>query len=203
MASAAQIGAIHSIAKRLGMTEDERRDAIAAAAGGKRSAKLLTAGEAITVIDNLKAIQGGGAKSRELDGKFAPILRALWISGWHLGVVFDRKDKALLSFLGRQTGLSHTRFLRDTKDARRVIEALKGWLAREAGVDWPGTNDILASKAAVHRAQTRRLIACGFALPDEPTERRMTAEELDADIKARGAVLRKALKTRFKAASNG
>jgi hypothetical protein len=36
----------------------------------------------------------------------------------------------------RQTGLDHTRFLRDPQDARKAVEALKGWMAREGGVVW-------------------------------------------------------------------
>lgn len=70
------------------------------------------------------------------------------MSGWHLGVVRDRTDAALLAFLERQTGLEHTRFLVDAASARRMIESLKGWLAREAGVEWPASGSVEASKAA-------------------------------------------------------
>ncbi|OYW33892.1 MAG: hypothetical protein B7Z41_04120 [Rhizobiales bacterium 12-66-7] len=195
-ASAAQIGAIHVISKRIGLGEDERR-ALMVAATGKRSARDLTSGEAITVIDRLKVLQGDGAAPKGapgLDGIYAPKLRALWLSGWHLGVVRDRTDRALLSFLERQTGLSHTRFLRDSADASRVIEALKAWLSREAGVEWPARGTVLDSKAAVFRAQQARLAALGCARhPDiaNPTE-----ETLDAAIRADGKRLRHALKGR-------
>ncbi|WP_409362078.1 phage protein GemA/Gp16 family protein [Bartonella heixiaziensis] len=58
--------------------------------------------------------------------------------GWNLGIIRDRSDKALLAFVKRQTGIDHIRFLRDSDDACRAIEALKGWLQREGGVDWKG-----------------------------------------------------------------
>ncbi len=201
-ASAGQIGAIHTISKAIGLSETERRELMAATAGGKRSARELSAGEAILVIDRLKAIQGGGAaplkskRAREMHGKWAPLLRALWISGYHLGVVEDRTDRALIAFVKRQTGLDHERWLVSAADARRVIEALKGWLSRAAGVEWPAEQDVYFSKRAVWRAQTRRLIAAGFPLADEPPDARVTAIELDADIAARGATLRRALKGR-------
>lgn len=205
-ASTAQIGAIHAISKSLGMTEDERRALIATCAAGKRSSRDLTAAEAVTVVKQLKAMAGGktGARpaigARELSGKWAGKLRALWLSGWHLGVVQNSSDAALLVFVKRQTGLDHERFMHDAADARRVIEALKSWLARKAGVEWPADGDPYFSKRAVHRAQTRRLIACGFPLPDAPAREDMTSAELDAEISQRGAVLRKAQK---KGASNG
>lgn len=199
-ASAAQIGAIHTISKSIGMTEDERRALIASCAGGKRSSRELTSGEAIRVVDRLKALQGGqtGARpakgARQLSGKWAGKLRALWLSGWHLGVVGNSSDAALLAFVKRQTGLDHERFMQSAADARRVIEAIKSWLKREAGVQWPEDGDAYFSKRAVHRAQTRRMIACGLRVPDEPAREDMTSAELDLMIAARGAVLRKAFK---------
>lgn len=213
-ASAAQIGAIHTIAKRLGLDEDTRRELIASVAGGKRSSRELTSGEAIRVIDRLKTIQGGGAGAtatgaRTMDGDYAPKLRALWLSGWHLGVVSDRTDAALLAFLERQTGLSHSRFLRDPKDARKVIEALKAWLARAAGVEWPtraGADQVHQSKCAVHDALRSRLQAAGADITDMPHPGAMTEAEIDAEIRAGGALLRRLLKggnNRRKGGKNG
>lgn len=201
-ATAAQIGAIHTIAKRIGLDEESRRDLIAATTG-KRSARELDMGEAIRVIDRLKTIQGGGSApaakgARTLDGDYAPKLRALWISGWHLGVVHDRTDAALLSFLERQTGIAHTRFLRSPADARKVIEALKAWLARAAGVEWPSERgaSVALSKCAVYSALRRRLTEAG-ADEHMPDTSMMTEGEIDAAIRTGGARLRRLLKGGF------
>lgn len=193
-ATAQQIGAIHGIARRLGLDTDTRRDVIAAVAGGKRSCADLSKAEAIRVIDRLKALQGGATPARgaaDLAGPYAAKLRALWLSGWHLGVVRDRTDTALLAFLERQTGLEHTRFLSDAASARRVIEALKAWLAREAGVEWPASGSVEASKAAVWQAQRRRLAALGLPVKDaEPGP----GTDLDGEIRAGGVLIRKRMK---------
>ncbi|MGD9770106.1 MAG: regulatory protein GemA [Pseudolabrys sp.] len=163
-----QIGAIHSIAKRLKLDDEVRRDIIARETG-KRSSRDLTFAEAGRVIESLKAlsttVQGGFDNSlngtKGLAGRYAGKLRALWISGWNLGVVRDRSDKALLAFVERQTGLSHTRFLREPRDAARAIEGLKAWLGRAAGVEWPAADaDVLDVKRAVIVAQ-RRLLGLG------------------------------------------
>ncbi|WP_051357352.1 regulatory protein GemA [Azorhizobium doebereinerae] len=193
-ATAQQIGAIHGIARRLGLDTDTRRDVIAAVAPGKRSCADLSKAEAIRVIDRLKALQGGASPARgaaDLAGPYAAKLRALWLSGWHLGVVRDRTDTALLAFLERQTGLEHTRFLADAAAARRVIEALKAWLAREGGVEWPASGSVEASKAAVWRAQRRRMVALGLAVVDvEPA----LGTDLDGEIRAGGTLIRKRIK---------
>lgn len=77
-------------------------------------------------------------------------MRALWLSGWHLGVVRSRGDKALTAFAERMTrdqknpnkpGVKSLAWL-NAGQATDVIEALKDWLAREGGVDWKtGLND--------------------------------------------------------------
>ncbi len=66
----------------------------------------------------------------KLTGKYAKKLQALWIAAWNLGIARDRDDKALLAFVKRQTGIDHTRFLVYADDAKRAIEALKGWINR-------------------------------------------------------------------------
>lgn len=190
-ATAAQIGAIHSISKRVGLDTDSRRDLIASVAGGKRSSAELTVGEAVRVIDTLKRLQNGRGAAHTATGKYAAKLKALWLSGWHLAVVRDRTDTALMSFLKRQTGLDHAQFLHDAGAARRVIEALKSWLAREAGVVWPADSDVRVSKLAVLRAQRRRLAAAGRLITaPEP----LAEADIDAEIRANGAPLRKLLK---------
>ncbi|TDT88076.1 uncharacterized protein DUF1018 [Azorhizobium sp. AG788] len=192
-ASSAQIGAIHALAGRIGLTEDERRAFIARQASGKTSCRQLSGREAVRVIDGLKALQGGRGAT-DLAGPYAAKLRALWLSGWHLGVVRDRTDAALLAFLERQTGLEHTRFLADAAAARRVIEALKAWLAREAGVEWPASGNVEESKAAVWRAQRRQMEALGL----DGSEGQPGAD-VDAEIRAAGALIRRRLKRQVNA----
>lgn len=191
-ASAAQIGAIHSIAKRAGLDEESRRHLIASVAGGKTSCRELTSGEAIAVIDRLKGLQGGGAPARTATGRYAPKLKALWLSGWQLGVVRDRTDTALLSFLRRQTGLDHSQFLHEAAAATRVIEALKAWLAREAGVEWPHRDHVVESKRAVLAALYRRMRAAGLPAPEHADG--LAEAAIDAEIRANGSWLRDALK---------
>lgn len=167
MASPAQIGKIHAMAKKLGLSEDERRNVMAASAGGKHSSKSLTRGEAIAVIAQFERLGGGTGQrpSRTATGKFAPILRALWLDAWNLGVARSPDDAALIAFVQRQTKVDHIRFLTEWADARPAIEGLKAWISRSAGVRWPSDCDPVAVKAEILRAQGARLEALTGKLP--------------------------------------
>lgn len=140
------IAAIHVAKKQLGLDDDTYRAKLALITG-KRSVKDMTETEREKVLTVLRnegfkpAPTARRANGRQqLTGKFAKKLQALWIAGWNLGIVRDRDDAALLSFVKRQTGIDHTRFLKNATDANRAIEALKGWLRREAGVSYGNTN---------------------------------------------------------------
>lgn len=137
------IAAIHAGCRQLGIDEDGRR-AIYARVTGKPKLTLMSPAEKEAVVTELRRLgfqpAAGAAKSKGLTGKYAKKLQALWIAAWNLGVVRDRRDAALLAFVQRQTGLDHVRFLHQADDARAAIEALKGWLKREAGVDFGNTN---------------------------------------------------------------
>lgn len=175
-----QIGAIHALKTRAGMSDDTYRDYLERETG-KRSSKELTKRQAITVIDGLKKLSKpaqGTARKRSLEGPYAPKLQALWISAWHLGLTRDNRDSALIAFVKRQTGIDDTRWLREPADAARAIEGLKGWLERGANVRWNDSDD---PKLCVLRAQ-HRLLAEPWpaALP----------EDLDAFMKELGAELR-------------
>lgn len=135
------IAKMHVAKKQLGLDEDTYRDALMKVTG-KRSAKEMDDKERSAVIlfftnagfqNRPAAPRGDGRK--KLTGKYAGKLQALWIAGWNLGLVKNKDDAALLAFVKRQTGIDHTRFLRDGDDAFKAIEALKMWLSR-AGVDW-------------------------------------------------------------------
>ncbi|EJF87162.1 regulatory protein GemA [Bartonella rattimassiliensis] len=132
------LAAIHMGKRALGL-DDETYRALLYRLTGKQSAKDLNFSEKHLVIAEMKAF-GFEPNGKRLEGKYAKKLQALWIAGWNLGIIRDRSDKALLAFVKRQTGIDHIRFLRDSDDASKAIEALKGWLQREGGVDWREKN---------------------------------------------------------------
>jgi len=84
--------------------------------------------------------------------------QALWIAAWNLGLARSRDDAAMLAFVERQTGLSHTRFLADPIDAAKAIEGLKAWLVRDGGVTWPTQRN--ADEAACSLAWLRKHAVC-------------------------------------------
>ncbi|WP_019221537.1 phage protein GemA/Gp16 family protein [Bartonella senegalensis] len=130
------LAALHMGRRALAL-DDETYRAMLYRLTGKYSAKDLSVLEKRLVMDEMRA-WGFQAKAKLLEGTYAKKLQALWIAGWNLGIIRDRSDKALLAFVKRQTGIDHIRFLRDSDDACRAIEALKSWLQREGGVDWRG-----------------------------------------------------------------
>lgn len=165
------LAALHVAKKQLDLTEEDYR-AVLERVTGRRSARELAAVEIGLVLDEFRRmgfmptpgrsrmpkVRRSAKGAMLLDGPYAAKLRALWIAGWNLGVVRDRTDKALLAFVERQTKISHTRFLREAGDASKAIEALKAWLAREAGVVWPkAPAKPYETKRAVIEAQIARL----------------------------------------------
>lgn len=129
---------LHIAKKQLGLDDDTWRDLLERETG-KRSSKEMSDGERGRVLDVLKqqGFKPAPKGSRKgLEGKYAPKLQALWIAGYNLGLIRNKDDAALLAFVKRQTGIDHTRFLRYAEDGARAIEALKGWLSRDGGVNW-------------------------------------------------------------------
>lgn len=128
------ISAIYGARKQAGLDDDTARD-LYERETGERSLRKMTPGQQVKVLQALRRNATRPVAAR-LDGPYAKKLQALWISAWNLGIVHDRRDAALLSFVHRQTGIDHTRFLRDAADARRAVEALKKWIGRAANIDW-------------------------------------------------------------------
>ncbi|MGG9999728.1 regulatory protein GemA [Pseudovibrio ascidiaceicola] len=124
-------------AKNAANLDDETlRDCLQASIG-RRSAKGLTMIECNKVLAHMEA-KGHGVKAQgatQISGAFGKKAVALWLSAWNLGIVQDKTDKALLSWVKRQTKIDHINWV-DGEDGSKVIDALKGWIKREAGVDW-------------------------------------------------------------------
>lgn len=196
-ASIDHIRAIHALARRAGLDEEARR-AVIERATGKRSSKALTAPEAGRVIEDLKALVtprhlvGDNKPSRghvAIDGPFGPKLKALWLTAWNLGLLEDRTDRALLAFVERQTGLSHTRWLKEAVEAAKAIEGLKAWIARAGGVRWPHRDaGADALKLAVIAAQRARLTELGRPVSEGDVD----TADLDAAMQTLGRRVRKA-----------
>lgn len=207
-ATARQIGAIHALKTRVGLDDASYRDVLEAETG-KRSSKGLSVSEAGRVMDRLKLLSGGSSAplkegAERLSGKYVGVCRALWLTGWNLGVFDDRRDSAMIAFTKRQTGLDHVNWLRDDAQAVQVIEALKGWLTRETGFDWNAdafylqARDISLArwrKEEVLRRQIKRLEEFGiYDVPARSWIRRALDADLDRKQTELGELLRRALK---------
>jgi phage gp16-like protein len=119
------------VAKRDADLDEDAYRALMVAKTGKRSARELSDAEIAQVID---AIQP--RRKRPSQNIYARKIEALWLSAWNLGATRTKDEKAMRHFVERQTGLSHPNFVLSANHAARAIEALKNWLAREAGVVW-------------------------------------------------------------------
>lgn len=206
-ATAQQIKMIHTLKGRAGLDDDDYR-ALLEREGGCRSSKDLTSSNAYRVIEHLKVVAGQGgapadkptaAGALRLSGPYVPVCRALWLAAYNLGVVEDRRDSALVAFVRGQTGLISLNWMRDHKDARRVIEALKSWIARVSDVAWDADAKSLRDrgitlarwrKTAVIRAQCRLL---GEPAPDMSV---VPDRDLDACTAELGKRVRKIRKVR-------
>jgi phage gp16-like protein len=165
---------VHVAKKQLALSDDAYRD-ILERMFQVRSAGDLSLDQLGQLLDHMKSLgfryrpkhmRVSREKQPELGS--SPIvgkLRALWLSLFHLGLVHDRKDSALLVFIKRQTksaspdgrGTQALAWLK-ADDAFRVIEALKIWAARDAGVQWDDYGD---PRLCVIAAQARKLIELG------------------------------------------
>lgn len=166
---------IHIAKKDLGLDDDTYR-AVLRRVTGRDSAKGLTAGRLIAVIEEFKRLgwqpptRGG---SRPLgDGVQEAKIRALWLALWNMGAVENPSEAALGVYVKRIAGVDAPRFLR-ANDARRVIETLKQWGAR-VGIDWGVSVD---PRRCLFEAQRARLalgrdqVACicyGLGVPRIP-----------------------------------
>lgn len=142
--------AIFAFCREHGIDADPRH-AIAERATGKASLKGMDAREMHLVLQALKqTVEGprkprgrqrpdraGEPKRREVlpRGPHRAKLRALWICGYELGIIRDRTDDALASWICANTDVDAAVWATPAMTAQ-CIEGLKDWLAREGGVDW-------------------------------------------------------------------
>ena len=171
-------GRVHARAKQLGLDEDARRD-LQRSAVGKDSCADMSAAELRRVLSEMDRADRPGRRDRAAraasarrlregdkragdlpDSSLAGKLVALWISGWHLGVVRDRTDAALAKWVCRQTGLDAAAWAKPA-DLTRAVEALQAWLARDGVVDWSpyAELDRKGRRRQTHRPRARVLEA--------------------------------------------
>lgn len=130
------ISKIHVAAKQLDIEEDDLRS-LYKEQTGKTSLRLMSFGERTKVIEELKrkGFKAKGKRTAPAD-KYTAKITALWIAAYNLGITRSKTEKSLLAYVKRMANVDHTRFLRHHEDAQKVIESLKKWMTREAGVDW-------------------------------------------------------------------
>lgn len=171
---------IHIARKDLGLSEDSYRD-ILYRITGQRSASGLSNALLTNTLDEFKRLgfktplkERSRAVSRPLaNAPHATKIRALWLSLYHLGIIVDPSEAALAKFVQRQTKIAALQWLKPSQ-SDKVIEALKKWATREAGVDWSTkprsfvwpdgtrtTEQVDVPRERVIEAQWRRIYALG------------------------------------------
>ncbi|MBK8157965.1 MAG: regulatory protein GemA [Rhodospirillaceae bacterium] len=153
------IGKIHVAKSQLGL-DDATYRAVLERVTGKASSKECSFGQLEELRREFermgwKPVRVGPRRAGKrplADGDLALKLRALWLSGYHLGVIREPAEGALAAFVkrvtgGRDRGVDALQWL-TAADASKAIEALKAILAREADVEWKDN-----PRAAVIRAQ--------------------------------------------------
>lgn len=124
-----ELAQIHIAKTELGLDDDTYRTMLWSV-GRVKSAKDLDWRGRKAVLDHLK---GCGFKVRKKtpagQNRQDWLIWNLWQQLFAAGLVKDGSEKALLSFVSRQTGVSRLEWLSSQQSAR-MIEALKAWLAR-------------------------------------------------------------------------
>ena len=145
----ADLAAIHIGKKSLGWDDEFYRTIMVAKCGVASSALLDHAGRK-RLLDHMKACGWQGGNGRPTGpakagrgpsfGARTPLsypqkkMWALWQSLGDAGKIESRKMAALVAFAHRQTGVDRLEWL-TTAQENLVIESLKAWLRRPAGVN--------------------------------------------------------------------
>lgn len=183
---------VRAAARDIGLTDEALRDVYERTLGS-RSASAATARDLGRVLDALRAA-GWRPRAPARKGDRRPLatpmarkVRALWITAWNLGITDDSSERGLGRWILRQTGIEAMDWV-GPATLGKVIEALKAWIGREGGVDWPPAKaGPLAVRRAVIAAQHRR----GGMVDPALDLSRMGASELDAVIAQLGIEIRR------------
>lgn len=123
---------IHIVSKALGLSEDERRDVVFLLTRQRSCADLdFTGLQQVREHLERRAVSQGvklPTKGRSQD-PMTRMIRGLWIELGKCGKLEDRSERAMLSFVRRQTGKDRLEWC-SPGDKNAVIEALKSWLKR-------------------------------------------------------------------------
>lgn len=158
-AKAGLIQVIHVAKRQLALVDDDYR-AVLRRVTGKDSCSAMSIAELEAVKAELQALGFKASPPRRAGRRpqarteAAGKLRALWLSGYALGVVEDPSEAALSGWVkrvtgGRRKGVEALQWLTEA-DAATAIEGLKGWLTRAAGVDWSGYLDAVSGRTVYH-----------------------------------------------------
>ncbi|EIJ5166984.1 regulatory protein GemA [Salmonella enterica] len=130
---------IHIARSNLQMDEDTYRQMLQGLTG-KASTKGMDTTQLNRVLESMKKkgfrIKPAGKAKSGLPLDNHPQsrkIRALWLEMAAAGIVRDRSENALARWIKRETGISALRWL-STEQASSVIEKLKKWQRRAAGV---------------------------------------------------------------------
>ena len=133
---------IYAGLNQLGINDDEERRGLYCRITGQSRLSAMTPQQLDAVVIELRRlgfkpsaiIRHNGR--RKLDGRYVAKIQALWIAAYNLGIIRERDDAAMAAFVKRQTGIDSPQWVNNAESARKVVEALKAWIAREGGVDW-------------------------------------------------------------------
>lgn len=134
----AMICKIHVAKAQMRMGDDDYR-AFLERVTGKTSSSLLSLPQLKRVLEELKTMgfkpkgppkKAGGRP--QADGPQAKKIRALWITLHQMGQVSDPSEQALARFAEKMSGVSDLKWMW-SKDADKVIKALRGWIVRCGG----------------------------------------------------------------------
>lgn len=156
---------VHVLKKELALADDSYRD-IVERVNGHRSAADCTDQQLGALIAELERL-GAGQKPRHdgrpvADSPMAKRARALWLNLWNLDELDDGSERALASFVKRQTGRDDMRFC-NAQQLAQVIEALKDMCSRAGLSDLQPRRDVLLPLRALVRLQWARLHEAGWA----------------------------------------
>lgn len=118
--------------KVAGLADDDVWRDLLEGTTGKRSLRDMTGpqlGRVLDVLHSRGAPRLERPRSRYADTTQMRMIRGLWLELADLGVVRDRSEAALGTFVQRQTRQDFGRL--DPQAAEQVIEALKRWRSRQ------------------------------------------------------------------------